>query len=421
MKETSPSRRKGTAGTVPVPQIVLADIEAARSRIGSVLPPTPLAASQYFSSAWGCTIRFKFENLQVTGSFKERGALNKLLCLRPEERARGVITASAGNHGQAVAYHAKRLHIPATICMPVNCPLVKVQNTRSYGANAVLHGATFDDAAEHARKLCAEQGLIYVHGFDDPHVIAGQGTLGLELLDEWPELDCIVVPVGGGGLISGIAVAVKSIKPEVRIIGVQFEGVQSMMAALKGGAPVLVPPAHTIADGIAVRQVGQMDYVLARDYVDEIVCVSETEIAHAILLMLERERTMLEGAGAVGVAALQNGRISPLGKNVVVVLSGGNIDVNVLSRIIEKGLVKDGRRVKLRVVVPDSPGHLSRILDSVAAASANVLEVSHTRAFSDLQVGETGIDLILETRGEEHIMELQDKLLEEGIYSKREW
>lgn len=398
-------------------EVSFAEVEAARHRIADCLAPTPLAPSEYLSKLWGSRIYLKFENLQMTGSFKERGALNKMLCLG---QTPGVITASAGNHGQAVAYHARRLNIPATVVMPVNSPLIKVQNSTSYGARVILHGTNYDEAVAHARQLCAQEQLTYIPGFDDRWVIAGQGTIGLELLEQCPYLDHIIVPVGGGGLIAGIALAMKETNPRIRIIGVQSERVPSMLAALEKGETVTVPPQRTIADGIAVRQVGKLPLALVKKYVDEIVTVSEAEIASAILLMLEREKTVVEGAGAVGIAALNSGRIQLSGHKVACVLSGGNIDVNLLSRIIDKGLVKDGRMVKLRVKVPDYPGQLSRILDMVADSRANILDVMHSRAFSAAQVGETVIDLVLETRGLEHIDQLLAMLEGAGFHATRQ-
>jgi threonine dehydratase len=395
------------------------DIEAARQRIAPYLQPTPLAYSQYFSELWGCKAYFKFENLHLTGSFKERGALNKLLCLSAEERGRGVITASAGNHGRAVAWHAQRLGIPATVVMPLNSPIVKVQNTAATGARVVLHGESFDDAVEHARALCQKEGLTYVHGFDDPLIVAGQGTIGLELTEQCPYLDMVVVPVGGGGLAAGIAVAMKEINPKVKIVGVQSADVPSMLVALEKQEPVTVPPHFTIADGIAVRRVGALPLEIFRRYVDEIVAVDEPEIANAVLLLLEREKSLVEGAGAVGVAAIHNKRVKVAGHRVAVILSGGNIDVTMLSRIIDKGLVKDGRMVKIRVVVPDYPGQLARILSVVAEKRGNVLEIMHSRAFSEAKVGETAIDLVIETRGPEHIAEIEQALAERGFAAQR--
>ncbi len=399
--------------------VTFADIEAARQRIAPFLQATPFAYSEYFSELWGCKAYFKFENLHLTGSFKERGALNKLLCLTPEERGRGVITASAGNHGRAVAWHASRLGIPATVVMPVNSPIVKVQNTAATGARVVLHGDSFDDAVEYARQLCAAEGLTYVHGFDDPLIVAGQGTIGLELTEQCPYLDTVVVPVGGGGLAAGLAVAMKEVNPKVRIVGVQSADVPSMLVALERCEPTTVPAHFTIADGIAVRRVGALPLEIFRHYVDEIVAVNEAEIANAILLLLEREKSLVEGAGAVGVAAIQNRHLHVEGHRVAVILSGGNIDVTMLSRIIDKGLVKDGRLVKLHVVVPDYPGQLARILSAVAEKRGNVLEIMHSRAFSEAKVGETAIDLVIETRGPKHIHEIEQALAERGIPATR--
>lgn len=397
------------------PEVTLADIRAARERIASRLPATPLAHSSWFSRRWGCDVWFKFENLQMTGSFKERGALNRLLQIGEEERSKGVITASAGNHGQAVASHARQLGIPATVVMPVNTPLIKVSNTSASGARVILQGGSFDEAADHARQLCEREGLSYVHGFDDPAVIAGQGTLGLELLEQCPDLDTVVVPVGGAGLISGVGLAIKQLRPPARVIGVQYEGVPSLKEALAHGAPVTVPPHRTIAEGIAVRRVGELPFRISSCVMDELVTVAEDEIANAILLLLEREKTVAEGAGAVGVAAIENGHLDVARRRVVVILTGGNIDVNVLSRIIERGLVKGGRLARVRVTVPDLPGHLARVLEVIAAERANLLEVSHSRAFSDVPVGETAIDLVLETRSPEHIEELHAALCAKGI------
>jgi threonine dehydratase len=403
----------------PDSMVTLKDVREAYERLKPHLDSTPLAHSTGMSKLWGCDVWFKLENLHETGSFKERGALNRLLQLGEEARAKGVISASAGNHGRALAHHAQRLEIPCTIVMPVNSPLIKVQNTRACKARVVLHGSNFDEAAEKAREICTAESLTYVHGFDDPYVICGQGTCGLEIMEEVPDFDMIVMGVGGGGLIAGVSMAVKELRPDIKVVGVQFEGIPSMTKAMTMGHPVTVAPHRTIADGIAVRQVGGLCLDLVNRYVDEIVTVSEAEIANAILLMLEREKTVVEGAGAVGVAAMHNGLIKASGKKVCVVLSGGNIDVNVLARVIEKGLVKDGRLVRLQVVVPDYPGQLARILDTVAECRANILEINHARAFSPAQVGETMIDIILETRGEDHISEIQAALSEQSISTER--
>lgn len=396
------------------------DVEAARQLTLGVLTRTPLAGSEYLSNLWGCRTFFKLENLQSTGSFKERGALNKLLNMPSEDRSRGVIAASAGNHGQALAFHAKKLGVPASIAMPTTTPLIKVQNTASHGARVLLQGNDYDEAAAHAREVAKREGLTYVSGFDDPDIIAGQGIIGLEILEQCASVDTVIVPVGGGGLIAGIAMALKETNPRIRVVGVQAEGVPSMIEALKRGEPVEVPACRTIADGIAVRKVGALPLELVKRYVDDIVTVTEEEVANAILLLLEREKAVVEGAGAAGVAAVHNGRISVVGQKIAIVLSGGNIDVNVVARIIDKGLVKDGRLVKLRVLVPDHPGQLASLLEIVARKRANILEVTHNRALSAARVGETQIDMVLETRGPAHIQEIQDEFANSGYKVARE-
>lgn len=379
--------------------------------IGGRIPPTPVATSSTLNRLWGCQIFFKMEMLMTTGSFKERGALYKLESLSQEERQRGVIAASAGNHAQALAYHSAELGIPCSIVMPVHAPLIKVRNTAAHGAKVILHGNDYDDARSHAYNLSEEHGHTYVSGFDDPWIIAGQGTVGLELLEQCPPLDVVIVPVGGGGLIAGIASVMKARSLQTRIIGVQTKVVPSVQVAMEAGKPVAAPAGSTIADGIAVRKLGQLCFEVIRNQVDEVIQVSESEIAQAVLLMLEQEKAVVEGAGAVGVAALMTGRVADLaGKNVAVVLSGGNIDVNRLSRIIDKGLVKDGRLARFRVDVPDRPGELSRILGEVATLGGNILEVQHHRAFAEGPVGYTQIDLTLETRGREHLDEILDAL-----------
>ena len=390
------------------------DIETARRRIRDTIFESPCPFSETFSKLCGNKVFFKLENLQMTGSFKERGALNKLLTLVPEERERGVIAASAGNHAQGVAYHALRLGMAAQICMPLGTPLIKVSSTRAYGAEVILHGANYDEAYEEAQRRCKEGGLTFIHPFDDDAVIAGQGTVGLELIEQNPYLDAVVVPIGGGGLIGGIACAMKETNPKIRVIGVQTARIPSMQAALDHGSPVYVPAATTIADGIAVRRAGTLTTPLVAKYVDEIVTVEEEEIANAILLLLEREKTVAEGAGAVAVAALVQKKTSLSGKKVAVVVGGGNIDVNVLSRIIERGLVKDGRLVRLRVRLSDHPGALHRLTGIVAEHWANVIEIEHSRTYYGVNLGETAVDVTLETRGTRHIAEIKDALRDAG-------
>ena len=394
--------------------VTLADIESARKTIGNSVFLSPCAYSETFSRLTGNRIYFKFENLQMTGSFKERGAANKLLSLTCEERARGVVTASAGNHAQGVAYHAARLGIHAKICMPVSTPLIKVSSTRDYGAEVILTGGNFDEAREEAERIREAEGLTFVHPFDDDAVIAGQGTIGLELLEQQPDLEAVVVPIGGGGLIGGIACALKEKNRAIRIVGVETARLPSMKAAIAAGAPVTLPPADTIGDGIAVRRCGDRTLPLVRKYVDEIVTVDEEEIANAILLLLEREKTVAEGAGAVGAAALLNRHTSLQGVRTAVVISGGNIDVNFLSRIIERGLVKDGRLLRLRLRVPDQPAALARILGVIADRRANIMTIVHDRSHYGVSLGESAVELTLETRGREHANEIIAALHQAG-------
>ena len=399
--------------------ISLADIQAARARIRDSILLTPAPYSETLSRHTDNTLYLKMENLHMTGSFKERGALNRILLMTDDERARGVITASAGNHAQAVAYHASKRGIRVQICMPVLTPLVKVTATRGYGAEVILHGNNFDEAVDEARRRCDAEGLVFLHAFNDDAVIAGQGTIGLELLEQVPDLEAVVVPVGGGGLIGGIACAIREQRPEVRIVGVETTRVPSMQAALLQHHPVLVPPASTIADGIAVRQVGALTFPLFEKYVDEIVTVEEEEIAMAILWLLEKEKTLAEGAGAAGMAAMLTKKTTLRGKKVVVLICGGNIDVTLLARIIERGLVKDGRLVRLRVPLPDHPGGLNRLTTLVAQQRANVVTVTHDRAYFGVHLGDTIIDITMETRGPDHIVELMDALTEAGYQFER--
>ena len=369
---------------------------------------TPCAISRPLSEMTGSRCWVKFENLQRTGSFKERGAANLLLQLGADERRRGVIAASAGNHGLAVAHHARRLGIPAVIVMPEWAPLVKATAARRDGAEVILWGGSFDEAYDHAAEIGAERGHLFVHPFDDERIIAGQGTIGLELLEQRPDLDAIVVPVGGGGLAGGIGVAVKSLRPHVRLIGVQTDAVPSMRRALAEGRPVRLDARSTIADGIAVRQVRERTLALAKTHVDDVVTVSEEELARALLLLVEIEKTVVEGAGATPLAALLNRELGLERRTVVLVLTGGNIDVTMLARIIERGLVKDGRLVRLAVLLPDRPGALARLTALVAEERANVVHIEHDRAFARwTAIGETEVALTLETSGRDHI----DRLL----------
>jgi threonine dehydratase len=399
--------------------IAFREIQQAQARIHNQVYLSPLAYSETISRMTGIRVFFKLENLQMTGSFKDRGALNRLLTLTPEECKAGVVAASAGNHGMAVAYHSQRLNIAATIVMPQHAPLIKVSRVRQYGGECVLDGADYDAAFARAHELGGERGLTFIHAFDDPVIIAGQGTLGLELYEQNQELDAVVLPVGGGGLIAGVALALKTLKPQIRIIGVQAEAVPSMKAALSNGAPVRLPAALTIADGIAVRTVGQAPLELVGRYVDEIVTVTEGEIANAVLLLLEVEKTVAEGAAAVPLAALVNNKVAVKG-NVGLLVSGGNIDVNLISRIIEQGLIQDGRLSRFSAVISDRPGALAQLAQRIADTGANILQIGHTRGFGHMAIGETEVELILETTGVEHIERIFQALQNENFKIKRE-
>lgn len=390
------------------PTVTAADVRAARERIAGEITATPCrrAAASEALVADGGRVYLKLENLHRTGSFKERGALNRLLLLTDEERRRGVVTASAGNHAQALALHATRLGVASTVVMPEHTPLVKAGNARRYGARVVLHGETFDDAVEEALRRRDAEGLVLVPAFDDPRIVAGQGTIGLELLEQLDRIDLVVVPIGGGGLISGIAVALKAARPEVRVVGVEAEAAPSARASRDAGRIVAVTATDTIADGIAVKRVGEVTFPLLERWVDDLVLVSEDEIAAAVLLLLEREKTLAEGAGAAGMAALAAGKVAvAAGETAVAVVGGGNIDINMLSRIIDRGLVADGRLVRLKVAGRDRPGLMARLTSAVARCGANVLEIDHHREFADIKVGEVEIVLTLETRGREHLEE----------------
>jgi threonine dehydratase len=397
----------------------LADIHAAMARIRDSIYLSPCARSEDFSQHTGNSVYLKLDNLQRTGAFKERGALNKLLTLSTEERDRGVIAASAGNHAQGVAYHAGRHGIRAQIVMPLTTPLIKVSATKGYGAEVVLHGANYDEACEEAVRRSEKLGMTFIHPFDDEVVMAGQGTMGLEILQQVPDVEAIIAPIGGGGLIAGVGCAVKETNPRIRVIGVQPARLPSMKVALAEGHPVTLSPAATIADGIAVRRAGEKTLPLIQKYVDDIVTVDEEEIANAVLLLLEREKTLAEGAGAAAIAALINHKTSLNGNKVAVLVCGGNIDVSLLSRIMERGLVKDGRLVRLRVHLPDYPGALHRLTGILAQHRANIVETSYDRAYYGVNLGDTAIDITMETRGPDHIAELLSALSASGYAHER--
>lgn len=388
--------------------VTLDDIRAAARTIEGAVVRTPTVSSRVLSELSGAALFLKMENLQYTASFKERGALVKLSSLGAEARRRGVIAMSAGNHALGVAYHAQRLGIPATIVMPRGTPFVKVAHTRNFGARVILHGDGFDDAAGEARRLSAAEGLTFVHPFDDEAVIAGQGTIAFEMLDAVPDLDILVIPIGGGGLIAGCAVAAKAVAPGLKIVGVESALYPSMIEATRGGS--VCPGGQTIAEGIAVKQPGVITRGLVEQFVDDIVAVSESDIERAILSLIEIEKTVAEGAGAAGLAAVFAHAREFAGRRVGVVICGGNIDSRLLASILMRGLVRDGRLVQIRVVVGDAPGALARVTHILGAAEANIVELSHQRLFHDVPIRMVELDVVVETRDREHVRDILDQL-----------
>ena len=397
------------------------DIHAARERIRDIITPTPIIADGRLSEEVGASAFLKAENLQKSGSFKIRGAYNKIVQLSDEEKQRGVIAASAGNHAQGVALAAKLNGIKATIVLPEFAPLTKITATRAFGAEVVLHGATFDEAVAYSRELQREHNYIYVHAFDDEKVIAGQGTIGLEIAEGISGVSVVVVPIGGGGLISGIATAVKTLNPNARVIGVQAENVAWVNPSLKAGHAVIAETGQTIADGIAVKNPGEITLPIIQHYVDEVVEVSEEEIARAIFFCVQNNRLVVEGAGAAGLAALLAKKITvkPDDK-VCALLCGGNIDANLLARVLEQVLVRQGRYVMLKLLVLDRPGMLATLLNKVAETRANVIEVFHRRAMWLAPLGRVGIEMLLEVRDNEHAREVEKYLEQSGYHVERE-
>jgi len=391
------------------------DVEDARRIVAPFIYETPCPQSTMLSRRAGAKVFLKLENLQMTGSYKERGACNRLARLSSEERARGVVAFSAGNHAQGVAYHAQRLGIRATIVMPIYTPLVKVSSTRRWGANVVLHGQSAAEARAESERLAAAEGLVTVHPFDDPWIVAGQGTVGLELLEQNPYLDAVVVPVGGGGLIAGVALVLKETNPRIKVYGVEATSMASMKASREAGRVVEVPSRRTIAEGIAVSRVGAIPFALAQRYVDDVVTVDDEEIAGAVLTLLEVEKTVVEGAAASALAAVLEGHLPLAGKRVACVLTGGNIDVTMLARIIERGLVKDGRLVRFRARIADAPGALAQLTTTIGALGGNILEITHERAFTAGPIGSTEVEVTLEARDHEQIKEIVTALGALGI------
>jgi len=385
------------------------EIVAAQARIQKAIRQTPVIYSETFSKETGKGVFLKLENLQKAGSFKIRGAFNKLSLLPPSSKEKGVVAASAGNHAQGVALASSLLGIRATIVMPEGASLAKQMATRSYGGDVILFGQNTDEALKHAEKL-AEDGRSFVHPYDDREIIAGQGTIGLEILEEVPDVEAVIVPVGGGGLISGIAAIIKRRKPRTKIIGVQSMHVPSAFLSLKRGKRVEVRIKPTLADGIALRSLGEINFPIVQKYVDGILTVREEEIASAILMLMERKRVVAEGAGAVPLAALLSKKHQIAAKKVVLVISGGNIDVNVLDRIIEKGLSQTGRIVRFGVLVRDVPGPLAELSGLIAQNHANILHVIHERASRDIPIGLTKVIMVLETRGPDHVRKIRNVL-----------
>ncbi len=379
-----------------------------------VIHLTPLHYSRFFSSLTGADLYLKLENMQKTGSFKIRGAYNKVNALTPEERARGVVSASAGNHAQGVACAAARAGLKATVVMPEASPITKIMATRGYGAEVVLWGKDYHQAFEKAVEISEKTGAAYVHSFDDADVIAGQGTVGLEILDQLPEVDAVVVPAGGGGLLGGVAFVLKSLKPRIRVYGVQTAASPAVYLSWKAGRVRETPLAGSVAEGINVRRPGRITLDLIKKYVDDVVLVDDEEISQTILMLLERAKTVVEGAGAAGLAAVLHGRLDLRGLNAVVVISGGNIDVNVLSTIIERGLIKSGRRLRIKTVLSDRPGSLRKIVSLVSDQQVNIISIVHDRSSPRVPLKEAEVEFLLETMNWDHVEKVTSELKKSG-------
>jgi threonine dehydratase len=406
-----PNMAKGAVpGTLPV---TAADVRAAAATIDGSVVATACNQSRTLSDICGSNIWLKFENLQFTSSFKERGAVNRLRALSADERQRGVIAMSAGNHAQGVAYHAKPLGIPVTIVMPIGTPMVKAENTRRHGAEVIISGATLEEAGDFALKHGKAQGLTLIHPYDDPHIIAGQGTVAMEMLEAVPELDTLVVPIGGGGLISGMAIAARSLQPSIRIIGVQAKLYPSMYNAIHGAR--LPMRGDTLAEGIAVKAPGKITTEIIRHLVDEVVLVTEDQIERAVATLIAIEKTVVEGAGAIALAAVLANPSRFAGRNVGLVLSGGNIDTRLIASVLTRELAREGRLTELAIDIVDRPGQLAAVAALLAEAGANIIEVSHQRTFSDLPAKATLLQLVIETRDRAHLEEVLAKLDAAGL------
>lgn len=398
------------------PTVTLDDIRAAQTRIAGRVLRSPCPRSIPLSEATGADVFCKLDLLQRTGSFKERGACNALMMLDDAAKSRGVVAASAGNHALGLAYHGKLLGIPVTVVMPRFAPLVKVATCRRLGARVILEGETFDDARRGAAEIADRDGLDRIHGFDDPRVIAGQGTMALEILEDVPEAGAIVVPTGGAGLLAGVAVAAKALRPDIRIVAVETAAAPSFSASLAAGRPTQVPIHPTLADGLAVGRVGELSFLLAAPLVDQVVTVDEAELSLAVLRLLELEKTVVEGAAASALAALLGGRCPELaGRSTVLLLCGGNIDLTILDRVIDHGLVVDGRRWRFTARISDRPGGIARLTAAIAAGGASVREIVHDRAFSGADVFSTGVEVTVETAGHDHVATLARALEADGF------
>jgi threonine dehydratase len=396
--------------------ITFKDIEAPRKRIGGAVYYSPCLPSIPLSELTGIEIFCKLDNLQRTGSFKERGARNALAQLSQDQQKRGVIAASAGNHAQALAYQGKLLGVPATVVMPKFAPLLKITNCQKLGATVVLHGNDFGDARARADEIAKEKGLAYIDGYDDPAIIAGQGTMGLEIVEQIPDLEAVIIPVGGGGLLAGVSLAIKTLRPKVKIIAVEAENVASFSAALEAGKPTKIAMRPTLADGLAIPKVGSNAFQIARPLVDLVVIVSEEQIALAILRLIELQKSVVEGAAATTLAACMSGKLKELrGKRVVLLLCGGNIDPNVLSRVIERGLVADGRLGRFTAVISDRPGGLAELAAQIAETGASIKQVVHDRAFASPDVSAVNVLCTVETRDHKHLAELRALLKSRGV------
>jgi threonine dehydratase len=396
--------------------VTLEDIQTAAGRIRGAVVESPCPLSIPLSEATGSTVYCKLEYLQRTGSFKERGARNALLLLSAEQRQRGVIAASAGNHALGVAYHAQLLGVPATVVMPRFAPLTKVVNCRRFGASVVLEGNNIAEARARADVIAAEHGQTYINGFDDPAIIAGQGTIGLEVLKQVPDADAVIVPIGGGGLAAGVSLALKTLKPDIGVIGVEPERAASFSAALKAGKPITIEMRPTLADGLSVPKVGENAFQLARKLVDRTVLVREQDLARAVLRLMELEKAVVEGAGAAPLAACLAGQVPELaGKKIVLLLCGGNIDLNTLDRVIERGLASDGRLCHFTATISDRPGGLARFAGLIAEEGASIIDITHDRAFADEDISTVSVHCVLETRDANHVAALRRRLSDAGF------